>query len=33
MPALMIGIVNGNWVAEVANTTVSYQFAGGVTDE
>lgn len=29
MPALMINIVNGRWVAEVANTDVSYAFLGG----
>jgi hypothetical protein len=28
MPALLINVVNGNWVVEVANTNVSYAFAG-----
>ncbi len=28
MPALLIGIVNGSWVARVANTNISYTFAG-----
>jgi hypothetical protein len=28
MPALLINIVNGNWVAEVANTDISYIFSG-----
>lgn len=29
MPATLIHIVNGNWTAEVANTSVSYTFQGG----
>lgn len=29
MPGLLINIVNDNWVAEVANTDISYTFAGG----
>lgn len=28
MPSLLINIVNGTWVAEVANTDISYIFAG-----
>jgi hypothetical protein len=28
MPATLIHIVNGNWTAEVANTSISYTFKG-----
>ena len=28
MPNLLINIVNGSWVAEVANTNIRYVFAG-----
>ncbi|MCC6075868.1 hypothetical protein ACFPTX_18860 [Pseudomonas sp. GCM10022188] len=29
MPATLIHIVDGNWTAEVANTSISYTFQGG----
>ncbi len=28
MPALLIGIVDGSWVARIANTNISYTFLG-----
>jgi hypothetical protein len=32
METLLINVVNGSWVAEVANTTISYTFAGADLD-
>lgn len=33
MPGLLINIVNGQWVASVANTNIRYNFVGDLLDE